>query len=211
MMGFPAVIAAFFWAGCAVEEEQPSEEAAEEAGVEETAEPSPEEIQAEGCPEGQVSNDEGTECYPEEEQQRAQEKIERQSREQAQEWVSRYEDGKILPTQQNPPETLQLECQMRKAFAAGGQEHVDEIQEPVFERATRNAQARQKGETPEEGPGLSEEFANAGYTCPPPPPPAPSPEELDKKYEKPADNPKQREVQCGPQSNASPEFREKYC
>lgn len=35
MMGCPAVIAAFLWAGCAVEEEQPSEEAAEEAGVEE--------------------------------------------------------------------------------------------------------------------------------------------------------------------------------
>jgi hypothetical protein len=37
MMGFPAVIAAFYWAGCGVEEEQPSEEAAEEAGVEEKA------------------------------------------------------------------------------------------------------------------------------------------------------------------------------
>jgi hypothetical protein len=205
------VLAGLLLAACAVQQEQPKEEAAEEAGVEEIAQPSPEEIQAEGCPEGQVANEAGTECYPEEEQQRAQEKIEQQSREQAQEWVSRYENGKIFPTQQNPPETLQLECQMRKAFAAGGQEHVDEIQEPVFERATRNAQARQKGETPEEGPDLSEEFANAGYTCPPPPPPAPSPEELDKKYEKPADNPKQREVQCGPQSNASPEFREKYC
>ena len=208
-------LAGLLLAACAVQQEQPKEEVAEEAGVEEIAEPSPEEIQAEGCPEGQVSNEAGTECYPEEEQQRAQEEMERQrreyQREQAQEWVSRYEAGKILPTQQNPPETLQLECQMQKAIVAGGQEHVDEIQEPVFERAARNAQARQKGETPEEGPDLSEAFDNAGYTCPPPPAPAPAPEELDKMYEKPADNPKQREVQCGPQSNASPEFREKYC
>ncbi len=198
-------LAGLLLAACAVQQEQPKEEAAEEAGVEEIAQLSPEEIQAEGCPEGQVSNEAGTECYPEEEQQRAQED------EQAQEWVSRYEAGKILPARQNPPETLQLECQMKKAYVAGGQDHVDEIQEPVFERAARNAQARQKGETPEEGPDLSEAFDNAGYTCPPPPPQAPSPEELDKMYEKPADNPKQREVQCGPQSNASPEFREKYC
>jgi hypothetical protein len=137
MMGFPAVIAAFFWAGCSVEGEQPSEEAAEEAGVEEIAEPSPED--------------------------------EEHAREQAEEWVSRYEAGQIFPTQQEPPETLQLECQMQKAFVAGGQEHVDEIQESVFEPAPRHAQARQKGETPEEVPDLSEAFANAGYTCPPPP------------------------------------------
>src|SRR5215217_2867913 len=162
MMWFPAVFAAFFWAGCSVEEEQPSEEAAEEAGVEEIAEPSPEEIQAEGCPEGQISNEAGTECFPLEEHHRQVEEqeraVEERAREQAKEWVSRYEAGKILPTQQNPPETLQLECQMQKAFVAGGQEHVDEIQEPVFERAALNAQARQKGKTPEEGPDLSEAF-----------------------------------------------------
>ena len=54
-------LAGLLLAACAVQQEQPEEEVAEEAGVEEIAEPSPEEIQAEGCPEGQVSNEAGTE------------------------------------------------------------------------------------------------------------------------------------------------------
>jgi type IV secretory pathway VirB10-like protein len=92
MLGGPAVIAAFFWAGCSVEEEQPSEEAAEEApveetteqaAVEETTEPSPEEIQAEGCPEGQISNEAGTECFPLEEHERQVEEQERAVEERA--------------------------------------------------------------------------------------------------------------------------------
>ncbi len=212
MMGFPAVIAAFFWAGCGVEEEQPSEEAAEEAGVEEIAEPSPEEIQAEGCPEGQISNEGGTECMPLEQAERNQEQIERAAeefqRQQAAEQVRRYEAGEM-----GTGENAHIECQIAKAYLDGGQERLDEIQEPVFERAEQAARdainKENKGERPK-GPTLTEAFANAGYECEEPPAP-PTPAELDKKYEKPADNPKQREVQCGPQSNASPEFREKYC
>jgi hypothetical protein len=38
-----------------------------------------------------------------------------------------------------------------------------------------------------------------------------SPAELDLIYEKPVASPKDRAAQCGPQSNASPAFREKYC
>lgn len=38
-----------------------------------------------------------------------------------------------------------------------------------------------------------------------------SPAELDVIHEKPSSNPKSRAAQCGPQSNASPAFREKYC
>ena len=207
MMGFPAVIAAFLWAGCAVEEEQPSEEAAEEAGVEEIAEPSPEEIQAEGCPEGQVSNEAGTECMDASVAPKH-EPSEEFQRQQAAEQVRRYEAGEM-----GTGENAHIECQMAKAYLDGGQERLDEIQEPVFERAEQAARdainRENKGERPK-GPTLTEAFANAGYECEEPPAP-PTPAELDKKYEKPADNPKQREVQCGPQSNASPEFREKYC
>jgi hypothetical protein len=58
-----------------------------------------------------------------------------------------------------------------------------------------------------------EQTAQQGYGCTPVEelPAAPTPEELDKQYEKPAADPQAREIQCGPQSNASPEFREKYC
>jgi hypothetical protein len=209
MMGVAAVIAAFFWAGCAIEEEQPSEEAAEEAGVEEIAEPSPEEIQAEGCPEGQVSNEAGTECMDASEAPKH-EPSEEFQRQQAVEQIARYEAEEL---ERN--ETAHVECQMAKAYLDGGQERVDEIQEPLLERAEQAIQdIKEKGKAEkQEGPTLREAFPNAGYDCTAPEdlPAPPTPAELDKKYEKPADNPKQREVQCGPQSNASPEFREKYC
>ncbi len=65
-----AITATVFVLGCSTvaEEETPVEKAEEEAAagaeeIVEPAEPSPEEIQAEGCPEGQVSNEAGTECY----------------------------------------------------------------------------------------------------------------------------------------------------
>ena len=200
-------VAELFLAACAVQQEQPEEEAAEEAGVEEIAEPSPEEIQAEGCPEGQVANEAGTECMDASEAPKH-EPSEEFQRQQAAEQVRRYEAGEM-----GASENVHLECQMAKAYLAGGQERLDEIQEPVFERAAQAARdamnKENKGERPK-GPTLTEAFANAGYECEEPPAP-PTPAELDKKYEKPADNPKQREVQCGAQSNASPEFREKYC
>jgi hypothetical protein len=78
-----AIVASVFVLGCSTvaEEETPVEKAEEEAGAEEIAEPaepaapSPEEIQTEGCPEGQVSNEAGTECYPEEEAAAAREQM----------------------------------------------------------------------------------------------------------------------------------------
>jgi hypothetical protein len=208
-------LAGLLLSACAVQQEQPKEEAAEEAGVEEVAEPaepSPEEIQAEGCPEGQISNEAGTECYPIEEHERAQEQIDRAiAEQQARERIRKYESGELLSSNR-PAETLYVECQMDKALLDGGPERVDEIMAPVAEQFERATEDNRAGRTPEpqEGPTLRERFAQEGYECQEPTAP-PTPAELDKKYEKPADNPKQREVQCGPQSNASPEFREKYC
>jgi hypothetical protein len=161
------------------------EKAEEEAGVEEVVEPSPEEtrveevvepakptpeeIQAKGCPEGQISNEAGTECRPIEEHEREaseqERKVEEQERKEAEEWVRSYEAGEIWPNRDNPAPGLQLECQTKKAFIEGGNERVNEIIDPVFERAERNAQAKKRGEAEEEGPDLSEALANAGYTC----------------------------------------------
>jgi hypothetical protein len=94
------LIASLFFAiatllvGCGAAE-TPVEEAEEEAGVEEVvpeeetrveevvepAKPTPEEIQAKGCPEGQVSNEAGTACYDAEQRERAQEQVEQMQEE----------------------------------------------------------------------------------------------------------------------------------
>jgi hypothetical protein len=77
---------------------------------------------------------------------------------------------------------------MAKAYLDGGDERLNEIQEPVFERAEQAFQdAINKKTSPEKakGPTLREAFANAGYECKTPATQPPTPAELDEKYEKP--------------------------
>jgi hypothetical protein len=97
------------FAACGGAEETPVEQKEEEAGVEEVAEvadPTPEEIQTEGCPEGQISNEAGTECRSVEEVQREQEQIERAvAEQQARERIRKYEAGELLSSNR-PAETL---------------------------------------------------------------------------------------------------------
>jgi hypothetical protein len=220
------VVATLLAGSCAAEEQTPVEKAEEEAGIEEVVEPSPEEeveeeasveeiadplspeeIQANGCPEGQVANEAGKKCtdlidgmHPMEKQV-----ADMQAREQ----IRRYEAGEL-----GTEEARHVECQAAKAYLDGGQERVDEIAGPVFERAEQAAESAVDKEgtvpPPPEGPDLRTAFAEAGYDCEEPAAP-PSPADLDKKYEKPAADPKALEIQCGPQSNASPAFREQYC
>jgi hypothetical protein len=72
VLGLVLVATLLFMSACGASEETPVEEAEEEAGPEEV-EPEPADIQAEGCSEGQVSNEAGTECYPQEQAERARE------------------------------------------------------------------------------------------------------------------------------------------
>jgi len=171
------VLAALLLPGCAIEEE-----------------PDPAQIQAEGCPEGQVSNAAGTECVDEDEVKAKHGPSEEVQREAAEEQVRRFEEG-----EPNPPS--RLECQEAKAFLDRGEEGMNELAE---EYEAMLYEAMETGVPVAET--IEEFLVNRGYECTPP-----TPVELDKKYEKPADNPKQRAIQCGPQSNASPEFRKKYC
>jgi hypothetical protein len=200
-----------FFAACQGpwEEETPVEQKEAEAGVEEVipepspeetrveevvepAKPTPEEIQAKGCPEGQVSNEAGTECYPEEYQEAAQDQIMRM---QSQDMVRRFEAGEF-----GTSEDARLECQVNKAVADLGIEGYGTLVSEMIEEQRSGASLTQQTQ--------QEMFAQRGYVCEEPPAP-PTPEELDKKYEK-AD-PKRLEQQCSPESNASPAFREKYC
>ena len=88
---------------------------------------------------------------------------------------------------------------MQKAFLAHGQEYVDKLVDETLEQAP-------------EGPTIQEAFPAEGFDCTPPEGlPTPTPEQLDKAFEKPAADSKELEIQCGPQSNASRTFREKYC
>lgn len=101
-----------------------------------------------------------------------------------------------------------LECQANKAYLDWGQEYADELVDKAFDQAFDPViKGGPKAPTPQET------LANEGYDCTASEalPAPPTPEDLDKKYERPADNPKQLEMQCSPQSNASPAFREKYC
>jgi hypothetical protein len=189
-------------AGCGSAGETPVEEAEEEAGVEEIEpEPEPADIQAEGCPEGQVSNEAGTECYPEEEAERARERMEQMAedyqREQFKEQIRSYEAGEL-----GHNDIDRLQCQWQRAALDGGIEYADSLLDEAAEQGLDAA-------------AFLESLAERGYGCTPsedfPAPPTPDPKEFDKKYEQPAPDAKSREVQCGPQSNASPEFREKYC
>jgi hypothetical protein len=208
LVGALLLLPIFFVSACGGGEEVPVEQQEEEAGVEEVipepspeetrveevvepAKPTPEEIQAKGCPEGLVSNEAGTECYPEEHKQRAQEQIEQG---QAQQTIRNFEEvgGPAAPPK--------LECQYAKVYLDLGKEDGEAYLQQHFEAGSAALKA---GEQPRQ---ITDILAEEGYDCAPP-----TPEELDKNWEKPDADPKKLEKQCGPQSNASAEFREKYC
>jgi hypothetical protein len=97
---------------------------------------------------------------------------------------------------------------MNKAALKAGQELANRLADEAVARATPETKADD-----EKGVELWREvFAEEGIECTMPETAVtPAPEALDKAFEKPAADPKALEIQCSPQSNASPAFREKYC
>lgn len=172
LMFLLAAVLTLSLAGCS--QDTPVEEAEEEAGVEEVVEPSPEEIQSEGCPEGQVSNAAGTECMdkgsaPKHEPDPAY--TEEADRKESERIVKAYESGmsNVEP----------VECQLAKAqLDLGSQETerlLDEWMAPAMEGPSVQ-ELQEQGVEPKEAMQqvsermkskgtLPEYLADKGYTC----------------------------------------------
>jgi hypothetical protein len=194
ILGF--FVAMLLVAGCGgtAEEEKPLEKAEGEAGLEEVVEEETRDIHTEGCPEGQISNAAGTECIDEAEAKAKHAPPEEAQRKEAERLVKAFEEGEPYPSSRQ-------DCQIAKAFLDRGQEGLDKMTEDF---SNEMVEAISAGEKPARN--LEQFLADEGYKCEPP-----TPAELDKKYEKASEDPKVLEVQCSPQSNASPAFREANC